>query len=245
MLDQESAPYSPPDKVGGRVMVVDDEPDVAELVGTILREAGHEVKVIIDSRQALEAASDFHPDLVTIDVLMPSVDGISLCLQLRRNSDVPILFVSAKDEPPDRVVGLRIGADDYLGKPFDNDELAARVEALLRRHRVREGGTQQKQLRYGRFIIDLASLQAIAGDRQLPLTPTEFKLLRTLAGEPGRVFTRDDLLTGVWGYEPGSDTRLVDVHVGRLRKKLEQAGVSEVEIETARGFGYRLIVHSH
>src|SRR3989442_1201953 len=132
MLDQESAPYSPPDKVGGRVMVVDDEP-------------------------------------------------------------------------------------------------------LLRRHRVREGGTQQKQLRYGRFIIDLASLQAIAGDRQLPLTPTEFKLLRTLAGEPGRVFTRDDLLTGVWGYEPGSDTRLVDVHVGRLRKKLEQARVNEVEIETARG----------
>ncbi|TMF63643.1 MAG: response regulator transcription factor [Chloroflexi bacterium] len=229
MLDQESAPYSAPDKVGGRVMVVDDEPDVAELVGTILREAGHEVKVITDSRQALEAASDFRPDLVTIDVLMPSVDGISLCLQLRRNSDVPILFVSAKDEPPDRVVGLRIGADDYLGKPFDNDELVARVEALLRRHRMREGGTQQKQLRYGRFIIDLASLQAIAGDRQLPLTPTEFKLLRT----------------GVWGYEPGSDTRLVDVHVGRLRKKLEQAGVNEVEIETARGFGYRLIVHSH
>src|SRR5438552_16162959 len=110
---------------------------------------------------------------------------------------------------------------------------------------MREGGTQQKQLRYGRFIIDLASLQAIAGDRQLPLTPTEFKLLRTLAGEPGRVFTRDDLLTGVWGYGPGSDTRLVDGHVGRLRKKLEQAGVNEVEIETARGFGYRLIVRSH
>src|SRR5712691_2280468 len=241
MLDQESAPYSPPDKVGGRVMVVDDEPDVAELVGTILREAGHEVKVVTDSRQALEAASEFHPDLVTIDVLMPSVDGISLCLQLRRSSDVPVLFVSAKDEPPDRVVGLRIGADDYLGKPFDNEELAARVEALLRRQRLRNSTTEAKQLRYGRFIIDLASLQAIAGDRQLPLTPTEFKLLRTLAGEPSRVFTRDDLLTGVWGYEPGSDTRLVDVHVGRLRKKLEDAKVSEIQIETARGFGYRLV----
>src|SRR3989442_7511201 len=241
MLDQESAPYSAPDKVGGRVMVVDDEPDVAELVGTILRESGHEVKVIPDSRQALEAASDFRPDLVTIDVLMPSVDGISLCLQLRRNSDVPILFVSAKDEPPDRVVGLRIGADDYLGKPFDNDELAARVEALIRRDRVHTDHSKDRQLRFGRFIVDLASMQAIAGDKQLPLTPTEFKLLRTLAGEPGRVFTRDDLLVGVWSYEPGSDTRLVDVHVGRLRKKLEQALVTEVSIETARGFGDRLI----
>src|SRR5207245_7375962 len=239
-VDQEGGPYSAPDKVGGRVMVVDDAPDVANLVGTVLGDAGHEVKVIIDSRQALEAASDFHPDLVTIDVLMPSVDGISLCLQLRRNSDVPILFVSAKDEPPDRVVGLRIGADDYLGKPFDNDELAARVEALMRRDRSRTVHAKERQLRFGRFIIDLASLQAIAGDRQLPLTPTEFKLLRTLASEPGRVFTRDDLLVGVWGYEPGSDTRLVDVHVGRLRKKLEQASVSEVTIETARGFGYRL-----
>src|SRR5205823_5597788 len=124
--------------------------------------------------------------------------------------------------------------DDYLGKPFDNDELAARVEALMRRDRSRTVHAKERQLRFGRFIIDLASLQAIAGDRQLPLTPTEFKLLRTLASEPGRVFTRDDLLVGVWGYEPGSDTRLVDVHVGRLRKKLEQASVSEVTIETER-----------
>src|SRR3989442_9363598 len=129
MLDQESALYSAPDKVGGRVMVVEDEPEVAELAGRILRGSGHEVKVITDSRQALEAASDFRPDLVTIDVLMPSVDGISLCLQLRRNSDVPLLFVSAKDEAPDRVVGLGIRADDYLGKPSDTHELVARAEA--------------------------------------------------------------------------------------------------------------------
>jgi len=172
MLDQEHATFSPPEKVGGRVMVVDDEPDVANLVGTILEEAGHEVKVVTDSRQALEAASEFHPDLVTIDVLMPSVDGISLCLQLRRNSDVPVLFVSAKDEPPDRVVGLRIGADDYLGKPFDNDELGARVEALLRRDRVHTDHSKDRQLSFGRFIVDLASMQAIACDKQLPLSLT-------------------------------------------------------------------------
>ena len=158
--------------------------------------------------------------------------GISLCLELRRNTDVPILFISAKKEPPDRVVGLRVGADDYIGKPFDNDELLARIEALLRRAQISHDGAGAKQMRFGRFVIDSGSVQAIAGDRQVQLTPTEFKLLRTLAGEPGRVFTRDDLLTGVWGYEPGSDTRLVDVHVGRLRKKLEDATVTEVTIET-------------
>jgi DNA-binding response OmpR family regulator len=179
---------------------------------------------------------------VILDVMMPSVDGISLCLQLRHGSDVPVLFLSAKKEPPDRVVGLRVGADDYMGKPFDNDELVARVEALLRRRRataVRDG--EARQLRFGRFVIDLASVQAIAGDSPLPLTPTEFKLLRTLAMEPGRVFSRDALLTSVWGYEPGSDTRLVDVHVGRLRRKLEEGGVAEIQIETSRGFGYKVV----
>src|SRR5438105_9729523 len=240
MLDQEAAPSTRPVATGGRILVVDDDRDVATLVGTVLTEAGHEVHAITDARHAMAAFAELRPDLVTLDVLMPSVDGISLCLELRRNSDVPVLFLSAKDDPPDRVVGLRIGADDYLGKPFDNDELAARVEALMRRDRSRTVHAKERQLRFGRFIIDLASLQAIAGDRQVPLTPTEFKLLRTLASEPGRVFTRDDLPGGVWGYEPGSDTRLVDVHVGRLRKKLEQASVSEVTIETARGFGYRL-----
>jgi two-component system alkaline phosphatase synthesis response regulator PhoP len=154
---------------------------------------------------------------------------------------VPILFVSARKEPPDRVVGLRIGADDYMAKPFDTEELVARVDALIRRSTMSREGSNGRQIRFGRFVIDLGSVQAVAGEEQVQLTPTEFKLLRTLAGEPGRVFTRDDLLTGVWGYEPGSDTRLVDVHVGRLRKKLEDAKVVEVQIETARGFGYRLV----
>lgn len=226
---------------GVRVMVVDDDADIANLIGEVLRDEGYVARVVSDSRTALDAFREFGPDLVTLDVMMPSVDGISLCLQLRKDSDVPILFLSAKKDPPDRVVGLRIGADDYMGKPFDNDELVARVEALLRRRRQPLTSGEGKQLRFGRFVIDLASVQAIAGDSQVPLTPTEFKLLRTLAAEPGRVFSRDDLLTGVWGYEPGSDTRLVDVHVGRLRKKLQDAGVEEVQIETSRGFGYRLV----
>src|SRR5438128_11692700 len=158
MLDQETAPASRRDALGGRILVVGDDRDVARLVSTVLEEAGHEVKAITDARQAMDTFNEFHPDLVTLDVLMPAVDGISLCLELRRNSDVPVLFLSAKDNPPDRVVGLRVGADGYLGKPFDNDELAARVEALLRRQRIRPDNHRHRQLRYGRFIIDLASM---------------------------------------------------------------------------------------
>ena len=241
MIEQHPSPTVPATRTGGRVMIVEDDKDIATLVANVLAEEGYTTSVVTDSRQAIETFERFHPELVTLDVMMPSIDGISLCLELRRSSEVPILFISAKKEPPDRVVGLRVGADDYIGKPFDNDELLARIEALLRRAQMSHEGTGAKQLRFGRFVIDSGSVQAIAGDRQLLLTPTEFKLLRTLAGEPGRVFTRDDLLTGVWGYEPGSDTRLVDVHVGRLRKKLEDATVIEVVIETARGFGYRLV----
>lgn len=224
-----------------KVMIVEDDRDIATLVADVLAEEGYATEVVTDSRQALETFDRVKPDVVTLDVMMPSLDGISLCLELRRNSEVPILFISARKDPPDRVVGLRIGADDYMSKPFDTDELVARIEALLRRSHMSKGANDAQQIRFGRFVIDLGSVQAVAGAEQVQLTPTEFKLLRTLAGDPGHVFTRDDLLTGVWGYEPGSDTRLVDVHVGRLRKKLEDAKVGEVQIETARGFGYRLV----
>ena len=226
---------------GASVMIVEDDADIARLVSDVLAEEGYEPHIVTDPRQALVAFERLRPNVVTLDVMMPGLDGISLCLDLRRNSDVPILFLSAKKDPPDRVVGLRIGADDYISKPFDTDELVARVDALLRRAGMSHDAGSDRQLRFGRFVIDLGSVQAVAGEQQVQLTPTEFKLLRTLAGEPGRVFTRDDLLTGVWGYEPGSDTRLVDVHVGRLRKKLEDAKVTEVQIETSRGFGYRLV----
>ena len=222
-----------------KVLMVDDDEAVTSAVNDLLTEEGYAVRAVTDSRKAVEVFGAFQPDLVILDVLMPSVDGISLCLQLRRESDVPVLFLSAKRDAPDRVVGLRIGADDYVGNPFDNDELLARVGAILRRGHG-SASAERTQLRFGRFVIELAAVQAVAGEQTIPLTPTEFKLLRTLAMEPARVFTRDDLLTTVWGYAPGSDTRLVDVHVGRLRKKLQDARVTEVAIETSRGFGYRL-----
>jgi two-component system, OmpR family, response regulator MtrA len=230
------------DRHGAKVMVVEDDSDIASIIANVLSEEGYATEIVTDSRQALETFERVKPDVVTLDVMMPSLDGISLCLELRRNSEVPILFISARKEPPDRVVGLRIGADDYMAKPFDTDELVARVDALIRRSGMgHDAHGTGRQLRFGRFVIDLGSMQAVAGDQHIALTPTEFRLLRTFAGEPARVFSRDDLLTGVWGYEPGSDTRLVDVHVGRLRKKLEDAKVIEIQIETARGFGYRLV----
>jgi DNA-binding response OmpR family regulator len=241
MIESQRAITPMMDRHGVKVMIVEDDADIATLVANVLAEEGYATEIVTDSRQALETFERVKPDVVTLDVMMPSLDGISLCLELRRNSEVPILFISARKEPPDRVVGLRIGADDYMSKPFDTEELVARVDALIRRSMMSRQGSNGRQMRFGRFVIDLGSVQAVAGEEQVQLTPTEFKLLRTLAGEPGRVFTRDDLLTGVWGYEPGSDTRLVDVHVGRLRKKLEDAKVIEVQIETARGFGYRLV----
>lgn len=240
MIETAQTTQSERADVLGKILVVDDDEAIVGSISDLLREEGYAVRSVTDSRKALEAFESFQPDLVLLDVLMPSVDGISLCLQLRRESDVPVVFLSAKQDAPDRVVGLRIGADDYMGKPFDNEELVARIGALLRRGHTARGELAQRQIRFGRFVIDLASVQAIAGELHIPLTPTEFKLLRTLAGEPGRVFTRDDLLMTVWGYEPGSDTRLVDVHVGRLRKKLQDAQVSEIHIQTSRGFGYRM-----
>lgn len=241
MIDLQRATPTLAQRHDARVMIVEDDPDIARLVSDVLAEEGYATDIVTDPRQALDTFERVKPDLVTLDVMMPSFDGISLCLELRRNSDVPILFISARKDPPDRAVGLRIGADDYIAKPFDNDELVARVEALLRRSGISRDGDGAHQIRFGRFVIDLGSVQAVAGEEPLQLTPTEFKLLRTLGAEPGRVFARGELLSSVWGYEPGSDTRLVDVHVGRLRKKLEDAKVTEVQIETARGFGYRLV----
>jgi two-component system response regulator MtrA len=241
MIEPQPATAPMNDRHGARVMIVEDDFDIATVVANVLADEGYATEIVTDSRQALETFERVRPDVVTLDVMMPSLDGMSLCLELRRNSEVPILFISGRQDPPDRVVGLRNGADDYMAKPFDAEELVARVDALLRRPSMAREASRSHQIRFGRLVLDLGSVQAVAGEDPVPLTPTEFKLIRTLAAEPGRVFTRDELLTGVWGYEPGSDTRLVDVHIGRLRKKLEDAKVSEVQIETARGFGYRLV----
>ncbi len=227
-----------------KVLVVDSDEVSARAVDDLLSREGYETEFVANSNQAIGAITVFQPDLIILEVVMPGVDGISLCLQIRRESDVPIMFLTTRREPPDRVVGLRIGADDYMGKPYDADELLARVAALLRRRVSKGSSSAQAQLRFGKLIIDLASVQVVNGEHPIHLTPTEFKLLLTFAKKPGEVYTREELLWSVWGYEPGSDTRLVDVHVARLRKKLQDASVTEVTVEAARGFGYKLNVGS-
>src|SRR5439155_27223547 len=199
MIEQRPSAAIAPSHTGARVMIVEDDRDIAMLLSSILAEEGYATHVVTDSRQAVDTFERVRPDVVTLDVMMPSLDGISLCLELRRNTDIPILFISAKKEPPDRVVGLRVGADDYIGKPFDNDELLARIEALLRRAQMSHDTSGAKQLRFGRFVMDSGSVQAIAGERQGQVITAGLKPPRTRGWEPGRAVSRDHLPNGVWG----------------------------------------------
>jgi DNA-binding response OmpR family regulator len=221
-----------------RIMVVDDDADLAALVAALLRDAGHVADVVSDPRRALAACAELWPDLVILDVMMPGVDGITLCRQIRQLSDVPILFLSAKNGPSDRVIALRLGADDYVGKPFDTKELVTRVETLLRRAR----GSAREQLGVGSLVIDRPGLRALAAGRPIALTPIEFKLLCKLMEAPDRVVGRVDLLAHVWGAGLlAPNARVLDVHIGRLRRKLHDAGVQDVRIETKASTGYALV----
>lgn len=222
----------------GRVLIVDDEADTAYVIAELLTDAGCVTQTVTNPREALGRFEAFGPDLVTLDVIMAGLDGVSLCLAIRARSSVPILFVSAMAAAHDRVVGLRIGADDYLTKPFDNDELVARVTAILRRSALRRAN--RAELRVGDLVLDRGAKQVRYGERVLPVTPSQFTLLQTLAAAPGRVFVRSELLAEPASYARGEATRAIDVAISRLRRTFEEAQVREVVLETVRGFGYRL-----
>ena len=192
----------------------------------------------------MQVFRDARPDLVLLDILMPGMDGINICLAIREQSDVPIIFLSAKSQATDKAIGLRIGADDYLSKPFDFDELIARMRALLRRTRrgVAAAPGQGPRLEYPGLIIDLTRHDVEINGDAVQLTPIEFKLLAKLAGEPNHLFTRDQLMQDVWDCAFEGKTRTVDVHIRRLRKKLEDVHGPAHYIATVRGFGYRFNV---
>jgi DNA-binding response OmpR family regulator len=220
---------------GARILVIDDDPSCSEVIAAILRDAGHEVHALCDPRKAVGVAEQLSPEVIVLDEIMPFVDGISLCVDLRARMTAAILMVSAKAEPHDRTLGLRVGADDYLAKPFDANELEARVTALLRRYQR----TDRKDLRrFGSLELDRRGVRASFAGALLDLTATEFRLLDLLSAAPRRVFTRDELLRDVWGGRVIAPTRAVDVHMGRLRRKLERAGVRELRVQARRGFGY-------
>jgi len=218
-----------------RVLVVDDDTALAEMIGIVLRGEGITPSFCADGAGALAAFREAKPDLVLLDLMLPGVDGIEVCRRIRAESDVPIVMLTARSDTSDVVAGLESGADDYVPKPFKPKELVARVRARLRR---REDEVPET-LRAGDLVIDVAGHAVSRGEQQIALTPLEFDLLAALARKPWQVFTREVLLEQVWGYRHQADTRLVNVHVQRLRSKIEHDPEHPEVVLTVRGVGYR------
>jgi two-component system, OmpR family, response regulator MtrA len=221
--------------VKGRVLVVDDDLALAEMLGIVLRTEGLDVEHAADGSAAMAALREYRPDLVLLDVMLPGIDGLEVCRQIRAESGVPIVMLTAKTDTVDVVVGLESGADDYVVKPFKPQELIARVRARLRR----DGDIEPERLTIGDLVIDVAGHLVTRGGRPLALTPLEFDLLVALARKPWQVFSREVLLEQVWGYRHAGDTRLVNVHVQRLRSKIEHDPEHPEIVVTVRGVGYK------
>jgi DNA-binding response OmpR family regulator len=225
-----------------RILVVDDEPAVTDLLAYNLRKAHYDVLTAADGRAALKLAVECKPDLILLDLMIPEVDGLDVCRELRKSSGVPIIMITARGEEVDRVVGLEIGADDYVTKPFSVRELMARIKAVLRR--VPNGGAEQESSTVlrgpGNLLMDVERRAVTVADASIELTRLEFDLLHRLLINLGRVLTRERLLEQAWGYDYVGDTRAVDSAVKRLRAKLRQAAPEADCIESVRGLGYRI-----
>lgn len=222
---------------GSRVLVVDDDAALAEMLQIVLQASGFETSWVARGDEAVDEFQRFHPDLVLLDLMLPGRDGVDVCRDLRATSDVPIVMLTAKSDTTDVVAGLEAGADDYVPKPFRTQELLARVRTRLRRNARDED--DPSVLRIGDVTIDVEAHTVHSGDRPVALTPLEFDLLLALARKPRQAFTRELLLQEVWGYRHPGDTRLVNVHVQRLRSKIERDPEKPEIIVTVRGIGYR------
>jgi two-component system, OmpR family, alkaline phosphatase synthesis response regulator PhoP len=224
---------------GELILVVDDEPNIVHLARLYLERDGYRVEAVSDGRAALQAVERYKPALIVLDIMLPELDGLEVCRRLRAVQDpTPILMCTARDEDVDKIIGLELGADDYLSKPFNPRELAARVKAILRRgtHLQR---SSRGPLHLGDLVIDPASRDVLVRDQPVEMRAQEFDLLLTFVEHKGLVLSREQLLEKAWGFDYYGQTRTVDVHVGHLRRKL--AG-SNVQIETVTGVGYKLIV---
>jgi len=217
------------------IMVVDDDQDLAEMLGIVLTGAGFEVDLVNSGDQVKAIFQAHKPDLVLLDVMLPGMSGIEVAKEIRETSMVPIVMLTAKGDTQDVVLGLEAGADDYMIKPFNPSELVARIKVRLRRSPAAESTT----LRIGDVLIDQVAHTIVSRGKSIPLTRLEFDLLVALAKEPGRVFTREALLDEVWGYQNATDTRLVNVHIQRLRAKIELDVDNPSIILTVRGVGYK------
>jgi two-component system, OmpR family, response regulator MprA len=221
--------------MGARILVVDDDPLLAAALRRPLAYEGFEVEIATSGEEALARVQEGAPDLVVLDILLPGMDGLEVCRQLRRKGDLPVLMLTARDEVPERVAGFEAGADDYLGKPFAFEELLMRVKALLRRG----GNGTSSQLRFGDLRMDRSTREVWRGDRQISLTRQEFDLLALLLEHPRQVLTRSTILERVWDYDFGRDSNVLEVYIGYLRRKLESEGEARI-VHTVRGVGYVL-----
>ncbi len=221
------------------LLVVDDEPIVREVVVRYLEREGHTTLEADDGDRARELLEQESPDLVVLDVMIPGMDGLELCRWIRNRSDLPVILLTARGEEADRIVGLELGADDYVTKPFSPRELAARVQTVLRR--AAPPGAARARMSFGDIQIDTQTREVHKAGKELRLTAKEFELLAFLAGNPRRVFGRDQLMSRVWGYEAALDTGTVTVHVRRLREKIETAPSEPLHLQTVWGVGYRLV----
>lgn len=225
-----------------KILVVDDDNNIAELISLYLTKECFETKIVNDGEQALREFNLFHPDLILLDLMLPGIDGYQVCREIRHLSDVPIIMLSAKGETFDKVLGLELGADDYMIKPFDSKELVARVRAVLRRFQVKQPivSSNEKSVSYPDLTINLTNYAVTYMGRQVDMPPKELELLYFLASSPNQVFTREQLLDHIWGYEYIGDTRTVDVHIKRLREKIKDH--PRWSLATVWGIGYKFEV---
>ena len=224
-----------------KVLIVEDESNIAELINLYLKKEGYETMIAPDGGKALELYRLFRPDLVLLDIMLPVMDGWAVCSKIRETDKTPIIMLTAKGETIDKVAGLEMGADDYIVKPFEMKEVLARIEAVLRRAAGDGDKEKPRRLVFDKLIIDLDSFELIVDGKRVETPPKEMELLYHLASTPNRVYTRNQLLDEVWGFDYFGDSRTVDVHVKRLREKLE--GVSDKwSLKTVWGVGYKFEV---
>ena len=227
-----------------KILIVDDDNNIAELIALYLTKECFETRIVNDGEQALKEIETFRPNLILLDLMLPGMDGYQVCREIRHTSDVPIIMLSAKAETFDKVLGLELGADDYIIKPFDTKELVARVRAVLRRFQVKPAPapSNEKCVSYPDLTINLTNYSVTYMGRQIDMPPKELELLYFLASSPNQVFTREQLLDHIWGYEYIGDTRTVDVHIKRLREKIKDH--PNWAIATVWGIGYIFEVKS-
>ena len=225
-----------------KVLVVDDDPNICDVLRMYLENEGYSVILSYDGEEALVKFNALKPDIILLDIMMPVLDGLEVCKQVRKISDIPIIMLTAKDSDDDRILGLEIGADDYISKPFNTREVVARVKAVLRRTNASMNSQNKQVLEYPNLMINLSEYRVVAFGREITFTAKEMELLWCLASNPGIVFSRNQLLEKIWGYTYYGDTRTVDTHIKRVRHKLDIPPDSTWDIMTVWGVGYKFEV---